>query len=203
MKYFIWMIPHISPLHRQDSPEYSLWPREYELNQMEAVVFQLRRPHCAHVIHSTCRIFTEVSLKEWAYSAQRWNSNHPRFMQGRLASSYSHLSGSKSIGCSSALLLKTTPQTSIFPCSRRAAVLSMHDLPVYLLRLYSHAWLSSSSWVVRIYAQSANLEIAARRIVYAKNTNCGQLCVSPDYVLVHEKVKRAPRRAGFKYNIIT
>ncbi|CAM9358586.1 unnamed protein product [Ascophyllum nodosum] len=39
--------------------------------------------------------------------------------------------------------------------------------------------------------QSANLEIAARRIVYTKSLNCGQVRVSPDHVLVHEKVRDA------------
>ena len=38
--------------------------------------------------------------------------------------------------------------------------------------------------------KSANLEIAARRIVYTKSLNCGQVRVSPDHVLVHEKVTR-------------
>ena len=40
----------------------------------------------------------------------------------------------------------------------------------------------------RACAQSANLEVAARRIVMAKNTNAGQICVAPDYILVHHKV---------------
>ena len=37
--------------------------------------------------------------------------------------------------------------------------------------------------------ESANLKLAARRIVFGKYLNCGQTCVAPDYVLVHEKVK--------------
>lgn len=37
-------------------------------------------------------------------------------------------------------------------------------------------------------AQSANLEVAARRIVFSKNINAGQVCIAPDHVLVHQKV---------------
>ncbi|CAM9302884.1 unnamed protein product [Ascophyllum nodosum] len=39
--------------------------------------------------------------------------------------------------------------------------------------------------------QSANLKIAARRIVYFKTVNCGQICIAPDFILVHEKVRDA------------
>lgn len=35
----------------------------------------------------------------------------------------------------------------------------------------------------------ANLSIAAKRIVMAKFSNCGQMCVAPDYVLVHSSVE--------------
>jgi aldehyde dehydrogenase (NAD+) len=35
----------------------------------------------------------------------------------------------------------------------------------------------------------ANLEVAARRIIWAKVMNAGQTCIAPDYVLVHESVK--------------
>lgn len=35
----------------------------------------------------------------------------------------------------------------------------------------------------------ANLAVAARRIVLGKFSNAGQMCVSPDYLLVHESVK--------------
>ncbi len=35
----------------------------------------------------------------------------------------------------------------------------------------------------------ANLEVAARRIVVGKFSNAGQMCVSPDYLLVHAAVK--------------
>lgn len=36
---------------------------------------------------------------------------------------------------------------------------------------------------------SANLKMAARRIVFGKFLNAGQTCVAPDYVYVHESVK--------------
>ena len=36
-----------------------------------------------------------------------------------------------------------------------------------------------------------NVDIAAKRIAWAKFFNAGQTCVSPDYVLVHEEVKEA------------
>jgi aldehyde dehydrogenase (NAD+) len=38
---------------------------------------------------------------------------------------------------------------------------------------------------------SANLDTAAKKIMWAKTLNCGQICVAPDYILVHEKVKDA------------
>lgn len=40
-----------------------------------------------------------------------------------------------------------------------------------------------------IIDESANLKLAARRLVFGKYLNCGQTCVAPDYVLVHQKVK--------------
>lgn len=39
-----------------------------------------------------------------------------------------------------------------------------------------------------IVDQTANLEVAAKRIVWGKFTNTGQTCVAPDYVLVHKDV---------------
>lgn len=42
-----------------------------------------------------------------------------------------------------------------------------------------------------IVDETADLEVAARRIVWAKFTNAGQSCVAPDYVLVHESVEHA------------
>ena len=38
---------------------------------------------------------------------------------------------------------------------------------------------------------SADLRLAARRIVFGKFLNCGQTCVAPDYLLVHSTVKDA------------
>ncbi|MDF2885591.1 MAG: NAD-dependent aldehyde dehydrogenase, partial [Clostridiaceae bacterium] len=40
-----------------------------------------------------------------------------------------------------------------------------------------------------IVDESANIEQAAKRIIWGKTINAGQTCVAPDYVLVHEKVK--------------
>ena len=40
-----------------------------------------------------------------------------------------------------------------------------------------------------IVDKSADLKLAARRIVFGKFLNCGQTCVAPDYVLVHPAVK--------------
>ncbi len=40
-----------------------------------------------------------------------------------------------------------------------------------------------------IVDETANLDMAARRIVWGKYVNAGQTCVAPDYLLVHRKVK--------------
>lgn len=37
--------------------------------------------------------------------------------------------------------------------------------------------------------ETANIDLAARRIVFGKYLNCGQTCVAPDFVLCHESVK--------------
>ena len=37
--------------------------------------------------------------------------------------------------------------------------------------------------------ETAQVELAARRIAFGKTLNCGQTCVAPDYVLVHRSVK--------------
>lgn len=42
-----------------------------------------------------------------------------------------------------------------------------------------------------IVDRSANLSIAAKRIIWGKLLNAGQTCIAPDYVLVHEDVKDA------------
>lgn len=39
-----------------------------------------------------------------------------------------------------------------------------------------------------IVDETANLSLAAKRIVFGKFLNCGQTCVAPDYILVQEKV---------------
>ena len=41
-----------------------------------------------------------------------------------------------------------------------------------------------------IVTESADLKVAARRIVFGKYLNLGQTCVAPDYLLVHENVKK-------------
>lgn len=38
---------------------------------------------------------------------------------------------------------------------------------------------------------TANLPLAAKRIVFGKFLNCGQTCVAPDYILCHSSVKEA------------
>lgn len=40
-----------------------------------------------------------------------------------------------------------------------------------------------------IVDKSANIKLAATRIVWGKFLNCGQTCVAPDYILCHESVK--------------
>lgn len=42
-----------------------------------------------------------------------------------------------------------------------------------------------------IIDKSANISLAARRVVFGKYLNCGQTCVAPDYILCHEDVKDA------------
>ncbi len=37
----------------------------------------------------------------------------------------------------------------------------------------------------------ANIKVAAKRIAVIKFSNCGQMCVAPDYILVHESKKQA------------
>jgi aldehyde dehydrogenase (NAD+) len=48
-----------------------------------------------------------------------------------------------------------------------------------------------------IVEQDANITVAAKRIAVTKFSNCGQMCVAPDYVLVHES-KRDALIAAFK-----
>lgn len=40
-----------------------------------------------------------------------------------------------------------------------------------------------------IVTETAKIKLAAKRIVFGKFLNCGQTCVAPDYILVHESVK--------------
>ncbi len=41
-----------------------------------------------------------------------------------------------------------------------------------------------------VVAADANIKVAAKRIAIAKFSNCGQMCVTPDYVLVHESIQK-------------
>ena len=41
-----------------------------------------------------------------------------------------------------------------------------------------------------IVDKSADLKLAAKRIVFGKYLNCGQTCVAPDYILVHKDVEK-------------
>lgn len=41
-----------------------------------------------------------------------------------------------------------------------------------------------------IVDQDANLDLAAKRIIWGKLINAGQTCIAPDYVFVHEQVKK-------------
>ena len=40
-----------------------------------------------------------------------------------------------------------------------------------------------------IVDKSANIKLAAKRIVFGKYLNCGQTCVAPDYIYCHREVK--------------
>ena len=42
-----------------------------------------------------------------------------------------------------------------------------------------------------VVEKDANIKVAARRIAMTKFSNAGQMCVAPDYVLVHESIKEA------------
>jgi aldehyde dehydrogenase (NAD+) len=42
-----------------------------------------------------------------------------------------------------------------------------------------------------IVESDANIKVAARRIAMTSFSNCGQMCVAPDYVLVHSSKKEA------------
>ncbi|MFM9949832.1 MAG: aldehyde dehydrogenase family protein [Saprospiraceae bacterium] len=50
-----------------------------------------------------------------------------------------------------------------------------------------------------IIDESADIEAAARRVVAGKLSNCGQICVAPDYALVHESRKADFLAACAKY----
>ena len=52
-----------------------------------------------------------------------------------------------------------------------------------------------------IVDQDADLDMAARRIVWGKFVNAGQTCVAPDYVLAHSSIKKTLLAAMTKYLI--
>lgn len=52
-----------------------------------------------------------------------------------------------------------------------------------------------------VVEDDANIKVAAKRIAITKFSNCGQMCVAPDYVLVHES-KKDELVAAFKKTII-
>jgi aldehyde dehydrogenase (NAD+) len=40
-----------------------------------------------------------------------------------------------------------------------------------------------------IVDESCNVSFAAAKIMWARNLNSGQICICPDYVIVHSKIK--------------
>ncbi len=40
-----------------------------------------------------------------------------------------------------------------------------------------------------IIDKTANIEIASRRIAWGKTLNCGQTCIAPDYIIIHNDIK--------------
>ncbi|WP_332369448.1 aldehyde dehydrogenase family protein [Spirosoma telluris] len=49
-----------------------------------------------------------------------------------------------------------------------------------------------------IVDESANIQQAASQLAWAKGVNCGQTCIAPDYILVHQSVKQAFMRALYE-----
>lgn len=50
-----------------------------------------------------------------------------------------------------------------------------------------------------IIDKDANIDLAAKRIVWGKYTNAGQTCVAPDYLYIHENIKPKLLKAMKKY----
>ncbi len=50
-----------------------------------------------------------------------------------------------------------------------------------------------------IVDKEANLEIAAKRIIWGKLINAGQTCIAPDYLFVHESVKESLLKYMYQY----
>ena len=50
-----------------------------------------------------------------------------------------------------------------------------------------------------IVDETANISVAAKRIAQTKFSNCGQMCVAPDYLLVHQNIKEKLVEELIKY----
>ncbi|MBU2926977.1 aldehyde dehydrogenase family protein [Winogradskyella psychrotolerans] len=112
---------------------------------------------------------------------------------------------------SSALMAKIV--ADIFPEDEVAVLQGEVDVSTQLLKLpFNHIFFTGSPQVGKIVMkaasqhlasvtlelggksptiidQTANIDKAAKKIMWAKFLNCGQICVSPDYVLIDEHVK--------------
>lgn len=53
-----------------------------------------------------------------------------------------------------------------------------------------------------IIDRSANIDVAAKRIAWAKTLNSGQTCIAPDYILIHSDVKEAFIKAFAKQMVV-
>lgn len=53
-----------------------------------------------------------------------------------------------------------------------------------------------------IIDRTANIDVAAKRIAWAKTLNSGQTCIAPDYILIHSEVKEAFIKAFAKQMVV-
>lgn len=53
-----------------------------------------------------------------------------------------------------------------------------------------------------IIDSTANIDVAAKRIAWAKTLNSGQTCIAPDYILIHSEVKEAFIKAFAKQMVV-
>ncbi len=42
-----------------------------------------------------------------------------------------------------------------------------------------------------IIDRTADIKVAAKRVAWGKTLNCGQTCIAPDYILIHQEIKEA------------